>query len=140
VDGRFASLSKAREYHSRKQCIVIMTGTTIVLNNLIAQALGLKPWTSSTIIDSVAREAMRAIKSVDADDISAEMFFDVLKHSGKLAGLLKGLPAQQAINVIEGVNQILDANNGEDALKGFKRVAGWSEYVVDAGESGKGAF
>lgn len=106
-----------------------------IAQGMVSQALGLGSWHSSTIIDSIVREALGAIRSLDVDELDAEAFFGMLRQSGELAGLIKGLPAQQAINVAEGFKQMSEATTGEEWRKGFKRVAGWSKHVVEAGGS-----
>ncbi len=112
-----------------------------ILNAILSTALGLKAWQSSTIIDSVAREAVGAIKSLKMEDFSLESFYNVIKQSGDLAGVAKGLPFKQGLNILEGLNEMSTATDSEEFIRGFKRVAGWSEYVLDQGQNpSKGAL
>jgi len=111
-----------------------------VLNAMLGQVLGLKVWQSKTIIDSISREAMDFIKKLNPEDLDAESFFDAIKQGLTLSGLVKGLPMDQAINITEGMKQMGEADTTEEFWKGFRRVAGWSKYVVDEGGKNKGPF
>jgi len=110
------------------------------MHSALSAALGLRAWTSGTILDSLFREGQQLIQAVDIEDLSMEMWLDVLRQGGELAGLIKGLPVKQGINVYDGMTEMKDAQSAEDFVRGFKKVAGWSDYVIKQGEKDEGAF
>lgn len=102
-----------------------------------SQALGVKAWSQDTILAAIFREFSQAMGAITVEDWDMESVLNAVKQGVEVAGLITALPAKQAINIIEGTHQMLDAENGEEMLKGFKRIAGWSEWVLNQGENPK---
>ncbi len=123
---------------ARAAAIGSLNGWFIVGDLLIGMAstlLGLRAFPQSGIIDSSFRGARSAWREVRDGDADLETMIKVLKELSKPAGLVTGVPTPAVIGLIEGSQMLMDADEPEEYLKALKRMAGWSNFVLDGGEN-----
>lgn len=94
---------------------------------IVRGALGLKVWEVETPIVSTKDDVIKAITSVDWNDITTEDLLDAADGLLSATGKATGIPTEQAITAVEGINKMRLGSYYE----GLGILLGWSPYKME---------
>jgi hypothetical protein len=98
-----------------------------ILEGIVRHSLGLRRYDDEVPVMSVADDAVKAMKLVEPDDLTPEETLKAVRALAATVGSLTGIPAQQAVDIATGIDDILTG----DFERGASMFLGWSPSVAD---------